>query len=565
MNPLKGRIPMASNEGMILIDQVEPPVPQVVQHPQRPISYNPDAAIKAPRVRLPAQAWLIITSAVLVPIAVGLYFFVQWMNDRPWFADTLGYAVVAVALAFLTAGGWAAIGWARSFAQERHYQAERQAIERTRWGGAVHVDDLRGMMPTDPTQVPVWLGLERLYTEYEAAGWPYKQNPMLITRTGGDTKVDTTLGGPPATAALPAPTEQLPTGMGVIDGLLAKGWIARSGHSLMVGTDEAGRPHYIDLTQSPSIAVAGASQFGKSSFVRFAMAQLALMPGPTPIAIVLCDPHGKINERSLAVSCAALEPALATPPALDRDDILATIHRVVQLGQARLDGTEPIRSRMVLVIDEVTSLMDQRGEYSAELAQLLRRFGNEFGKVAMNVIMIGQSWNADLAGGTALRNSIQSLVIYGIKQQQARFLLNPDEARQAELLPKQTGDILFKGHWADETRRIRVPWVSQDDLDAVREKVHKTPEILPELTPAGSQPVSPALTELRTRISQTRRTYPAATREQIAAKALASTQPPRVRNRWAYRVKDIARELQMSDAEIAIIAAEVGRGGQGEG
>jgi hypothetical protein len=145
------------------------------------------------------------------------------------------------------------------------------------------------------------------------------------------------------------------------------------------------------------------------------------------------------------------------------------------LAQARLDGRDTGRYHIVLVIDEFTALMNRGGEYASEMVKLLRRFGNEFGKVACTTFLIGQSWNSDLAGGTALRNAIQAMVVYGCKRQQAAFLLGAEEGKLAETLGKGTGEALFKPHWANDLVRVRVPWVSAGDLEGLQ--VRKAPSV----------------------------------------------------------------------------------------
>lgn len=281
----------------------------------------------------------------------------------------------------------------------------------------------------------------------------------------------------PALVSAPSPAAPaLPPGGSELEMLIARGAVCRSGSQLLIGY--AGeQPRYLNPDLAPVVAFAGASQSGKSSAVRFLLAQLAMMP--EPVGMVLCDPHGKAADRSLAVSCRALAPAWLWEPAIEPETIMASVRQFVAIGARRMDGSDPSRWPAILVIDEFTAMMDQDAQYVDVFTKLCRAISNQYAKVGLRLFVIGQSWNADLAGGTALRSGIQASIVAACKKQQAAFLLSTDEAKLAETLRPQSGDVLLKAHWAEPIERVRVPWVGASHLSALAERVRPAPSWRP--------------------------------------------------------------------------------------
>jgi hypothetical protein len=312
------------------------------------------------------------------------------------------------------------------------------------------------------------------------------------------------------------PPGNAPTGS-ELEQLLLTGDLSRSGLRLLVGHDKDGQPHYLDLETSHMIAIMGASRSGKSATTRFLLAQLAMMPGADSVGIVLCDPHGGAHPDSLQVSCAALRPAYLLEPAIDRDEIAKTIAMVGAIAARRLSQPPPY-APLVLVIDEFTSLMLGGGEYATKLENALIGITDQYAKVGVRVLLLGQKWNAHLTGGTALRHGIQSVITHAIKAEQARFLLDMDSAALAEKLQPRTGNVLFQAHWADDPIHVRVPYVAPRDLltELVQARIRPAPSI-----PAGAAvpPVDPkqaALDKLRAEIGGRDRAFRLAKAKQLA-------------------------------------------------
>jgi hypothetical protein len=145
-------------------------------------------------------------------------------------------------------------------------------------------------------------------TQLKAVTAKYEQNPGLNNYAptfSFNGKQDPA----PTIESTPIVLPLLEQGKPVLEQLIDRSHICRSGQQVMVGYGADGTPGYLNFDGSPLVAVAGASGFGKSSFVRFALAQMAMQPGSEPAGLVLCDPHGAVMEKSLAVSCRPLEEA----------------------------------------------------------------------------------------------------------------------------------------------------------------------------------------------------------------------------------------------------------------
>src|SRR5262249_25461022 len=112
--------------------------------------------------------------------------------------------------------------------------------------------------------------------------------------------------------------------------------------------------------------------------------------------------------------------------------------------------------------------------------------------------LLGQSWNSDLAGGTALRSGIQACIVAACRKQQAAFLLSTEEAKLAETLRPQSGEVLLKVHWAEPIERIRMPWGSASHLETISDRVRRAPArpltSLPEARPVVTASVRPSAT-----------------------------------------------------------------------
>lgn len=469
-------------------DKVPPPPPG--RHPHTPISGAEFDRHHRHR-GLPMQAWLLIIGIVVLFGGFALWrvnsFLDVFFSDHPWIGPALFWFVLvaggSVVVVVVTAICFRVWGWA----------AQGQLV-RSRLGVPVNVHSV--------LQTP-YLVAEGQAVTLELEKARYSMFPNVSTLTGYKGEI----GPSPAEASAPAPAQlapppPLPPETSELLHLLSIGHISRSGNSVLIGHEAAtepgaryGRPHYLSLDSNAVVAVAGAQQSGKSSFVRFVLSQLAIQPGDAP-GLVICDPHGRVQARSLAVSCGPLAQAWLWAPAIEKSDILASIRKVRAVLDRRINGLDTSTHPIVLVIDEFTAQLADGGDHAAELTRHVRQFGLQYAKVGGRLLLIGQAWPSDLAGGTSMRNAINAAVIFATRRQEAAYLLsNMHEAKQAEALQPQTGDALYKAHWSAEVVRLRTPYVSRDDLAGVADRVRvPMPVHLPN---EGQDPRKTALDKAR--------------------------------------------------------------------
>lgn len=481
-----------SDRTLIIDDADKVPPSPPGRHPHAPISGADFERARRHR-GLPPQ---VVMTLVVAALAVGGYvlwrvhtFLDAFFFRHPWIGPAVFWVLTLAVVVVIVAGAGAVaarlVGWGLA-----------GAVIRSRLGVPVNVADVLRTPYLIAEGQAITLELERAR---------YSQFPSVSTLSGY--KPPEVIQPPPEQQALlPAPPPLDPT-QSELEHLISIGHMRRSGHSVLIGHEAAtepgaryGRPHYLDLRAKPVIAVAGAQQTGKSSAVRSILAQLAIQPGEAP-GIVICDPHGQVAAKSLAVSCGPLAQSWLWQPAIEPTAILDSVRRVRAIGDARLAGRDTSSHMIVLVIDEFTALMDQKGEQAAELARHVRSFGFQYAKEPANIrlILIGQSWHADLTGGTAMRHAIQAALVHAVRRQEAAYLLPLEEAKRAEQLRPQTGEALYKPHWAEAAITLRVPWVATDHLKAVADQVRvPAPVVLPA---AQSDPRQLAIAKLRQRVA----------------------------------------------------------------
>lgn len=240
--------------------------------------------------------------------------------------------------------------------------------------------------------------------------------------------------------------------------LLAWGDIG-PGKPLLLGyTRDAGnllQPITATMKDAYSIAVAGVPGSGKTVTTAYLAAQTALQGAK----LLVVDPHADA-QGSLAEMLLCLRPALLDPPATDEADIL----RVLQVARDEIARRKQgaTGAPWVLVADEWTSLM-RRARVSDLLAGLVELVAQEGRKLGVNLLVAGQVWTVDAAGGSPLRDAIASAIVHRSKPQQARALI-PTAGKEVAKLPPGEG-LLYRtnGDLVD----VLIPMTTRADLEQV--------------------------------------------------------------------------------------------------
>ncbi|MEN9937932.1 MAG: FtsK/SpoIIIE family [Chloroflexota bacterium] len=292
---------------------------------------------------------------------------------------------------------------------------------------------------------------------------------------------------PTAPAQLPAP--DAPTRL---TDLLARNLIARSGTEWLVGFDGQGVPQYLDWAASPLTLVCGNSNQGKSNTTRLLALQAALNP-VEPIGLVLADPHAAHPEKSLARTCAALEPAYLLPVAGDATSIIDAARFVARVLDSRKADAGLARPPVLFICDEFNALMDGDSfDERDELARIVRVVGREGNKFNVRALLIIHTLTANMVGGSALRDLGGAKVIHNLQPNQSRLLIsNPETARLVASLG-QGEAVVLRGLGSTPTR-VRVPPVPREELETLRYRVRPAPAIaMPDADDAAVPEVPPA-------------------------------------------------------------------------
>lgn len=290
-----------------------------------------------------------------------------------------------------------------------------------------------------------------------------------------------------ALAALGAPVAAEPVSAPSFAELLTVGQVGK-GNPLLLGVDlTSGEPVHGSWLDLYSTAVAGLPGQGKTTSQRFLAAQSALHGA----RFVVCDPHAGAADDSLGATLDPLRSSYLCDVADTDAAILDAVRYVADIGEKRIHGQDESRTPVILWLDEATRLL-AHSKIGPELGELLERIAQQYRKRFVYASISGQIWTADRSGGSALRDSLASVLAHRMKRNQARLILPTAEAQQVERL--EPGRALL---WsASGTSRVlqipnttsadirRVAGLLTADAPAMPRLHHVAPTATPTATPA---------------------------------------------------------------------------------
>ncbi len=179
---------------------------------------------------------------------------------------------------------------------------------------------------------------------------------------------------------------------------------------------ESGQPILSDWRMLYSVLIGGQSGTGKSTLVRSILAQSALQGG----RFLVLDPHYGAGEESLAASLAPLQPLMLAEPAASDVQMTDSLRYVANIGKQRLTGKDTDKRPLVLVVDELTALL-QRSQIANELTATLGHISQETRKVGVFCLAIGQQFSSEVMS-TPVRNSFVSYLTGRTRRDVARVM-----------------------------------------------------------------------------------------------------------------------------------------------
>ena len=202
---------------------------------------------------------------------------------------------------------------------------------------------------------------------------------------------------------------------------------------------EDGNAFYSPVDRTYGVCVAGLPGMGKSNGMRFYALQMVLHGAQ----MAIIDPAA--NSASGEGLAASFEHHLWAPMAVELDEIVGLLRQIDLLGQRRDSGRDADLTPLLLLADEVTSLITD-DEYGAEIKALLIRINRRYRKNKIYTIGAGQDWLAGAQrGDTSLRNAYVCKTVFRIDRTNAAKLLpNPKFVPLAPEL--REGQAIFVGH-----------------------------------------------------------------------------------------------------------------------
>jgi hypothetical protein len=220
-----------------------------------------------------------------------------------------------------------------------------------------------------------------------------------------------------------------------------------------------GQPILADWRNLYSVLIGGQSGAGKSTLIRSILAQSALQGG----RFLVLDPHYGAGAESLGASLQPLHARMIAEPAAAADAMIDALHYMASAGRNRLQGKDQDKTPLILVVDELTALL-QRSTIAAELTATLGQIAQETRKVGVFCLAIGQQFSSAVMS-TPVRNSFVSYVTCRTRRDVARVMSGSATfGKAAETLT--TGQAVWMTP-DGEFHRLAVPNTTQKHIQLV--------------------------------------------------------------------------------------------------
>jgi S-DNA-T family DNA segregation ATPase FtsK/SpoIIIE len=244
-----------------------------------------------------------------------------------------------------------------------------------------------------------------------------------------------------------------------------------SGHRLLMalGQDVGGKPVYANLSAMPHLLIGGATNSGKSIGVASILGSLLLRNSPADMRLVLVDP------KRVELSFFEEIPHLACPVVTDMKEVAGVLRALVremerryeickEAGVRNIDGYNSKASAneripyVVLVIDELADLMQQRGE---ECEPLVVSLAQKARAVGIHLIVATQRPSADIITGL-IKANVPSRIAFSVASGvDSRVIL---DAGGAERLVGK-GDMLFNPiDGGGRLTRLQGAYIGEDEV-----------------------------------------------------------------------------------------------------
>ena len=233
-------------------------------------------------------------------------------------------------------------------------------------------------------------------------------------------------------------------------------------YNILLGVNQDREPMVWNWKSENALAIVGKGGSGKTTAAIYWMAQLAAQG----VRFLLVDPHRE-NKESLYQQTHFMHDAFIKPCVHTYEDAALYIEYIQTLGKQRIDMIIPEEDHypLVLVIDEFTSFIINYAGAKQSVLQMLDSI-NQFRKVRLRLMLIGQSWGQAVRVVSGLRDAISSVVVLRSSFNDAqKFTSFAATAKEAALL--KPGE----GYYLDE--KIYIPRITTTGKLTVTQRIKK--------------------------------------------------------------------------------------------
>lgn len=250
------------------------------------------------------------------------------------------------------------------------------------------------------------------------------------------------------------------------------------GRFLLGFNEQTQQPHYGVLKDVYSSLIIAKSGGGKTTLMRFLLAQACNMGA----RYAIIDPHGRSDE-GLVRALHPLSSHQIFDPAIDDDPIADTMRYFLRLIENRVNKVDTTTDPRILAVDELNMLVDDLGaDFAADLTRIAERGRKE----NVFVFAAGQSAEASRTGGDARMR----------KAFVGRFILRADKDAVRSMIPdRDLLDLvphLQPGHTVfvptrSEPVPLAIPDTTEADLTAcfASQVVEPVPQPVPSPVPVS--------------------------------------------------------------------------------
>lgn len=242
---------------------------------------------------------------------------------------------------------------------------------------------------------------------------------------------------------------------------------------IALGTNVRGQPLIIDLTATPHLLIAGATNSGKSGVMREVVTCLVICHRPDELGLLLIDPK-RVEFSFWAGLPHLLRPIITTAQDAQRalQSLVQEMHRRYEvLQQAGVTNIKEYNEKhsakkmpyIVTVVDEMAQLMETDKEIKEATESAIKQLGQLARAAGIHLVIATQTPRATIITGEIKANVPSQVGLRTNSNLESRIIL--DEVGCEKL--RGRGDLLFRSSEADQLVRAQASWVPTEVVSSL--------------------------------------------------------------------------------------------------